>query len=354
MSSRSWFSQALLPWYRENQRPLPWRKTLDPYRIWLSEVILQQTRVDQGTAYWHRFVERYPSVAHLAKASEDQVLRLWQGLGYYSRARNLRTAAQQVVKEHGGQFPADHAALLKLKGIGDYTASAIASICFGIPEPVVDGNVFRVLARVFGIATPIDSTAGKKEFRALAGELISREHPGDHNQAVMELGATICTPRNPRCGECPLARKCIAKAEGRIGELPVKAGKTKTRTRHFNYLLIEAQGGIYLRQRRDKDIWQGLWELPMVETTAPMTRRSFHARLRTVLGHGWAIGSMQGPVKHVLSHQVIHALLWKASPPKGFTPPTDWKQVSWAALDTHALPRLVERYLRTDDGENHP
>lgn len=340
MSSNSWFGRALLPWYREKQRPLPWRLTKDPYRIWLSEVILQQTRVDQGTAYWHRFVERYPTVVHLAKTSEDQVLRLWQGLGYYSRARNLRTAARQVVKEHRGRFPSDHAALLKLEGVGDYTASAIASICFGKPEPVVDGNVYRVLARVFGIATPIDSAAGKKEFRALAAELISKEHPGDHNQAVMELGATVCAPKNPRCGECPLARKCIAKAEERITELPVKAGRTKTRTRHFNYLLIETKGGIYLRKRTEKDIWQGLWELPMVETEKSVTgpfvkKQSGMARLVPFVG----------PVEHALSHQIIHAVFWKAEPPPRFKAPKDWKLVRPEEIGAHALPRLIERHL---------
>lgn len=345
MSTRSWFSRALLPWYREHQRPLPWRANPQPYTIWLSEVILQQTRVDQGTAYWHRFVERFPTVAHLAAASEDEVLRLWQGLGYYSRARNLRTAAQQVMHAHGGRFPTDHAALRGLKGVGDYTASAIASICFGIPEPVVDGNVYRVLSRVFGIARPIDSTAGRKEFRALAGELIPAEHPGDHNQAVMELGATVCTPRNPRCGECPLANKCIARAEGRIAELPVKVGKTKVRTRHFNYLLIEAKGGLYLRKRTGKDIWQGLWELPMIETEKAMTARSFPAALRKAHGAGWTILGHEGPVKHVLSHQVIQALFWKAAPPRGFEPPADWTKVSPATLDRHGLPRLVERHL---------
>lgn len=339
MSSNSWFSRALLPWYRENQRPLPWRTSPDPYRIWLSEVILQQTRVDQGTAYWLRFVERYPSVTHLAKASEDQVLRLWQGLGYYSRARNLRTAAQQVVKEHDGQFPADHAALLKLKGVGDYTASAIASICFGISEPVVDGNVFRVLARVFGIATPIDSTAGKKEFRALAANLIPTEQPGDHNQAVMELGATVCTPKNPRCDECPLVRKCIAKAEGRIAVLPVKLGKTRTRTRHFNYLLIEAKGGIYMRKRNGRDIWQGLWELPMVETENAAT----DALLIKTAGLA-SLKRIEGPVVHVLSHQRINATLWQAEL-KDAPVPCEWKAHSAKALGKVPMHRLMERLL---------
>ncbi|MBK9146256.1 MAG: A/G-specific adenine glycosylase [Flavobacteriales bacterium] len=340
MSSRSWFSRALLPWYRENQRPLPWRTSPDAYRIWLSEVILQQTRVDQGTAYWHRLVERYPTVSQLAKASEDQVLRLWQGLGYYSRARNLRTAAQQVVQEHGGKFPADHSALLKLKGVGDYTASAIASICFGIPEPVVDGNVYRVLSRVFGIATPIDCTAGKKEFRALAAELISREHPGDHNQAVMELGALLCTPKNPHCEECPLARKCIAKAEGRIDELPVKSVKAKTRTRHFNYLLIEAESRIYLQKRIGKDIWQGLWELPMIETEKPAT-----ASVLKKQGPYTSVKRIEGPVKHVLSHQAIRAVFWEVRVPARFTEPGSWVLMNERQVDRYAKPRLIERYL---------
>jgi A/G-specific adenine glycosylase len=205
--------------------------------------------------------------------------------------------------------------------------------------------VYRVLSRVFGIATPIDSTAGRKEFRELAGELISHQHPGDHNQAVMELGATVCAPRNPRCNECPLVNKCIARAEGRIAELPVKAGKTKVRSRHFNYLLVEAKGGLYLRKRTGKDIWQGLWELPMIETEKAMTARSFPAALRKAHGAGWTILGHEGPVKHVLSHQVIQALFWKAAPPNGFEPPADWTKVSPATLDRHGLPRLVERHL---------
>lgn len=339
MSSHSWFSRALLPWYRENQRPLPWRTTADPYRIWLSEVILQQTRVDQGTAYWHRFVECFPTVEDLAISTEQQVLKLWQGLGYYTRARNLRTAAQQVVQDHGGRFPADHAALLKLKGVGDYTASAIASICFGIREPVVDGNVYRVLARVFGIATPIDSTAGKKEFRALAAELIDPQHPGDHNQAVMELGATVCTPNRPRCGDCPLARKCIAKAEGRIAGLPVKAKRAAVRDRHFNYLWIETDQGILFRQRGPGDIWQGLWELPLIETG----RAARAATLQKEAGLS-AAKKLEGPVTHVLSHQRISATLWQAAW-NGSPLPKEWKPMAPKALKKLPMHRLMERLL---------
>lgn len=343
--STAWFGKALLPWYREHKRPLPWRNGQHPYHIWLSEVILQQTRVEQGLAYWHRFVERYPTVQDLAQASEDEVLRLWQGLGYYSRARNLRTAARQVVEVHGGRFPAGIAALRELKGVGDYTAAAIGSIAFGLVEPVVDGNVYRVLARVFGIATPIDSTAGRKEFRALAGELISPQHPGDHNQAVMELGATVCTPWNPRCGECPLAARCIARAEGRITELPMKVGKTKVRTRHFNFLHIATAKGIFLEKRTGRDIWQGLYQLPLIESDKAPTPKRFGIMLQHQLGTGWTIVRKHGPVKHLLSHQHIVALFWEVRPPKGYRKPKAWTLASAATLDTHALPRLIERYL---------
>ncbi len=343
--STAWFTKALLPWYAEHRRPLPWRETFDPYRIWLSEVILQQTRVDQGMAYWHRFVERYPTVAQLAAAPEDDVLRLWQGLGYYSRARNLRTAALQVVKDHGGEFPAEYDRLKGLKGVGEYTAAAIGSISFGLVEPVVDGNVYRVLARVFGIGTPIDSTAGRKEFRALAATLMDPKQPGDHNQAVMELGATVCTPKKPLCGKCPLAGKCIARKTDRIAELPYKAEKTKTRTRDFNYLHIEGKGGIVLTQRTSKDIWQGLWELPLIETEKATKPKRMAAELEQRYGPGWKVTGIHGPVKQVLSHQVIQAVFWKVTVPKGTSLPKEWVLVKWEAVDRYGLHRLMERYL---------
>lgn len=348
MSSRSWFSRALLPWYRENRRPLPWRATRDPYRIWLSEVILQQTRVDQGWAYWERFVARYGTVTDLAQATEDEVLRLWQGLGYYSRARNLRTAAQQVVELHQGKFPQNYQALMGLKGVGEYTAAAIGSIAFGLAEPVVDGNVYRVLARVFGIDTPIDTTAGRKQFRALAAELLDQEFPGDHNQAVMELGATICLPQKPLCDQCPLIEKCIAHGSERKAELPVKAGITKIRTRHFNHLHIETKAGIILRKRSGKDIWQGLYELPLLETQKPMTLRKFATLLKDTFGEGWNIIGSEGPLKHLLSHQVIQIVFWRVVPPKGFRPPKDWIRAANKDVQWYALPRSIERYLASD------
>ena len=370
--STAWFSKALLPWYRVHHRSLPWRDTTDPYRIWLSEVILQQTRVDQGLAYWERFVERYPTVADLAAANEDEVLRLWQGLGYYSRARNLLTAARQVMEEHGGEFPLTYAQLKGLKGVGEYTAAAIGSIAFGLPEPVVDGNVYRVLARIFGIDTPIDSTKGRKEFRTLAAKLLDTRHPGDHNQAVMELGATVCTPKNPQCERCPLVVRCIARSTGRIAELPVKAGKTKVRTRHFNYLHIEAHNGIYLRKRDGKDIWQGLWELPLIETEKAVGSKAINRLVWEVAGMkmqgtkegrsksgkkqegGSGIGRRLGPVKHVLSHQVIQAVFWHVVAPKRFKAPKEWSLVTMEGLNERALPRLIERYLQADKAKEQP
>lgn len=349
----SWLSAALLPWYREHRRSLPWRNTRDPYRIWLSEVILQQTRVDQGMAYWERFVKRYPTVGHLAKAHEDDVLKLWQGLGYYSRARNLLTAARQVMHEHGGSFPTTHAELLTLKGVGDYTAAAIASICFDRPDAVLDGNVYRVLSRAFGIDTPIDSSAGRKQFRALAQELIDPEQPGDHNQAMMELGATVCTPKNYACMLCPLQPKCIAFSTGRIDVLPVKEGVTKTRDRYFNYLHIahpkasspRSIGGVYMRQRGPKDIWQGLFELPLIEREKPVSKRQLLADLEGAHGPGWKVHSKGEELKHILSHQIIRAVFWDVEAPATFRAPSDWKLVKHKDLNAFAVPRLIERWI---------
>lgn len=345
MSTPSWFSRQLLPWYRACHRALPWRETTDPYRIWLSEVVLQQTRVDQGLGYWLRFTERWPSVAALAKAKEDEVLKLWQGLGYYSRARNLLAAARQVVEEHGGKFPRNHAELLGLKGVGDYTASAIASICFGKAEAVVDGNVYRVLARFEAIHTPIDSTAGRKQFKALAMELLDPAHPGAHNQAVMELGATVCTPRKPKCPQCPLHARCAAFASGTQAQLPVKQGRAKVRNRYFNYLHIAKHKGLYVQQRAAGDIWQGLFELPLIENEKPLGRQRMHTALNKQFGPGWKILANVKRPPHVLSHQVVHAVFWQVVPPPGFTPPTHWMAVAPAQLAKLAVPRLVERWM---------
>lgn len=345
MSIPSWFSRQLVPWYRAGHRPLPWRETKDPYRIWLSEVILQQTRVDQGLAYYQRFLQRWPSVVDLAGASEEQVLKQWQGLGYYSRARNLLAAARQVVHGHGGRFPTTHAELVELKGVGDYTASAIASICFGKPDAVVDGNVYRVLARFAGIGTPIDSTEGRRQFKALATELLDPAHPGDHNQAVMELGATVCVPRNPLCDRCPLQSKCVAFSTGTTSELPVKAGRTKTRNRYFNYLHISTPNGLYMQQRGPGDIWQGLFELPLIESERPLKRHAMLTTLNKTFGPGWKIIAGSERPAHVLSHQVIHATFWRAIPSKTFTIPAPWRLLPLESVRDLALPKLMEKWM---------
>ncbi|MDQ3100976.1 MAG: A/G-specific adenine glycosylase [Bacteroidota bacterium] len=343
MSTTSFITNALEGWYAENKRDLPWRTTRDPYKIWLSEVILQQTRVDQGTAYWHRFVERFPTVDRLAAAPEDEVLKLWQGLGYYSRARNLLFAARQIVEHHKGIFPGNYIELRALKGVGDYTAAAIGSICFNLPEAVLDGNVFRVLARVYGISLPIDSAEGRQEFRSIAARSLDRNRPGDHNQAMMELGATVCTPKLPKCPSCPIKQLCVAFRDDRINELPVKAGKTKVRTRHFNYLVIENGDALFLRKRVEKDIWQNLYELPLIETARGSTALGMKVLIKTQFGGSDLSISMGEQVSHILSHQLIKSIFWKVN--GKLRSQEDWISVPITELDNYALPRLIDRWI---------
>lgn len=257
------FAITLLKWFREHGRDLPWRQTRDPYAIWLSEVILQQTQVKQGWDYWLRFMRRWPTVADLAAATEDEVLRQWQGLGYYSRARNLHAAAKQVLARGG--FPTTIEGLRQLKGVGDYTAAAIGSIAFDLPVAVVDGNVYRVLARHYGIATPINTTEGKHEFAALAQSLLPEAEASAYNQAIMDFGATQCTPQSPDCDTCPLQETCAAFREGRIGELPVKRRTLKVKERHLIYVYVRCNGYTAIHRRPAGDIWQGLYEPLCVE-----------------------------------------------------------------------------------------
>ncbi len=260
------FSKKLITWYLQNKRSMPWRETTDPYRIWLSEIILQQTRVAQGLPYYLSFTKTFPTVFDLANAKEEEVLKLWQGLGYYSRARNLHTTAKYVANELKGVFPKTYKDLLELKGVGDYTASAIASICYKEAVPVVDGNVYRVLSRYFGIETPINSTQGIKEYKKLAIELMDHEDPADYNQAIMEFGALQCKPKNPYCIVCPLNDSCEGLKKGKIEELPVKLKKLKVKKRYFNYLVyIINEKQTIIQQRTGNGIWQGLYEFPLVE-----------------------------------------------------------------------------------------
>ena len=325
------FAATLLRWFAAKGRQLPWRDTQDPYAIWLSEVILQQTRIDQGMAYWQRFMARFPRVEDLAEATEDEVLRLWQGLGYYSRARNLHTAARQIVAQGG--FPHTYGAIRALKGVGDYTAAAIGSIAFHLPVAVVDGNVYRLLARYFGIDTPINTTAGKKLFAALAQEHL---HPGEasaFNQAMMDFGAIQCTPRAPHCADCPLAEGCDALRTNRTGLLPVKERKLKVTTRQMAWVVVRSEGGVALRRRPAGDIWQGLWE-PVNLTDGPQAA--------TVTGHRAEWLPVARQIRHVLTHRILLADFYLWQPEKRPLLPDTYQWVDENDIDSHALPRLIE------------
>ena len=322
------FNVALLEWFRENGRDLPWRQTRDPYAIWLSEIILQQTQVKQGREYWERFMHRWPTVEALAAATEDEVLREWQGLGYYSRARNLHYAAKQIVTL--GHFPDTLEDIKQLKGVGDYTAAAIGSIAFGLPAAVVDGNVYRVLARHFGIDTPINTTEGKKLFAALAQELLPPNEAAAYNQAIMDFGAVQCTPQSPKCMECMLAESCEALRSGRVNELPVKLKTLKVTERHLIYIYIRCQGQTAIRRRGPGDIWQGLWEPMLVdaESAVPPTA-----------------SLLRQNVKHVLTHRMLYADFYLLETDKRPKLPSDYIWIAESALDNYALPRLIEVLL---------
>ena len=333
------FATTLLQWFRENGRALPWRETRDPYAIWLSEIILQQTRIDQGLPYWERFMRRWPTVDALAAASEDEVLREWQGLGYYSRARNLHAAAKQVSALGG--FPTTIKGLRALKGIGDYTAAAIGSFAFGLPAAVVDGNVYRVLARHYGISTPINTTEGKKEFKALAQELLlpalNREGTGAglFNQALMDFGAIQCTPAKPLCLQCPLQESCVAFHESRTAELPVKQRTLKIKERHLIYIYIRYNGETALRRRPAGDIWQGLYE-PLLTDTLPSDTAT-----GTPVGYGAIL--LRQNVKHVLTHRVLYADFWLWQPAERPTLPEGYFWLPESDRDRYAVPRLIEK-----------
>ncbi|PIB30898.1 A/G-specific adenine glycosylase [Maribacter sp. 4U21] len=312
------FSDKILDWYQHNKRNLPWRGTINPYNIWLSEIILQQTRVAQGTPYYLKFIEAFPNVEDMAKASEAQILKLWQGLGYYSRARNLHATAKMVVADYGGKFPSTYKELLRLKGVGDYTASAIASICFNERQAVVDGNVYRVLARYFGIDIPINSTDGVKHFKSLAQELLHESNVRDYNQGIMEFGAIQCAPKKPYCLHCPLNNGCVALKEGKVDLLPIKLKKTKVRNRYFNYLvpiLNHKKGNTQtiLRQRQGKGIWQHLWEFPLLESESELNLEQIEKEYRQVLDFNEKVNITLFNTKsivHKLSHQHLNTKFW--------------------------------------------
>ena len=325
----SHFTSAILQWYAANGRDLPWRRTRDPYAIWLSEIILQQTRIAQGQAYWERFMARFPDVESLAAASEDEVLRLWEGLGYYSRGRNLLAAARQIAA--AGAFPSTLEGIRDLKGVGDYTAAAIGSIAFGLPAAVVDGNVYRVLSRYYGIDTPVGSTAAKKEFTALAQSLLPADRPGDFNQAMMDFGAIQCTPASPACLTCPLADTCVALREGRVESLPVRQRPAAVQTRQLVYVYLRCQGRTAIRRRGAGDIWQGLWE-PLTELLPGVEAKLLR----------------QG-VRHQLTHRTLIADFYLAETQQAPALPDGYVWIQEAELDNYAKPRLFELLLQSLD-----
>ncbi len=348
------FSNDIMTWYSQHKRDLPWRHTTDPYVIWLSEVILQQTRVEQGLPYFNRFLLHYPNVVSFAAAAEGEILLHWQGLGYYSRARNMYKAAKTVVTEHGGVFPRRYDDLIKLKGIGEYTAAAIASFSANEARAVVDGNVFRVLARYFGIDEPINSTGGKRTFLQLAQELLDGTRPGLYNQAIMEFGAMQCKPKNPDCGNCVLRLECRALREGRVNQLPVKLKGKASRSRYFNYFVIADGDRILMSKRGRGDIWESLYELPLIETSRSMELHELAADEAVVahFGSNPDLRLLGSPVKHVLSHQNLFAQFIAVEPPPSFdNKKMEWGYVFIKDLGTLAKPKLIYSFLKGLYGE---
>ena len=345
----TYFRKTLLQWAEGIERPMPWKGEDDPYLIWLSEIILQQTRVEQGMPYYERFREAYPTVRDLAAAPRDEVMKCWEGLGYYSRARHLHATAKQITEEFGGSFPANYRQLLSLPGIGPYTASAIASFAFGLPYAVVDGNVFRILARVLGTETPIDTTKGKKEFSRLAQQLLDEQAPGRYNQALMDFGAVQCVPRNPDCNRCPFAEKCMARQTGRIDRLPVKSKKPERKDRYFQYFILRWEDRLILHRRTGKDIWRQLYEFPLIESEKPEYSGWESSKLwrHLNLQPGGEVVRTAGPFRQQLTHQRIMAVFREiilTGPPPEL--PDHYQVVNRKNLSKFAFPKLIDCYLR--------
>lgn len=339
------FSNAIENWYKEYKRELPWRDSADPYVIWISEIILQQTRVVQGYDYFVRFMKRFPDVATLAEADEDEVMKYWQGLGYYSRARNLHAAAKSM----NGVFPKTYPKVRALKGVGDYTAAAICSFAYNMPYAVVDGNVYRVLSRYLGIDTPIDSTEGKKLFAAVADELLDKKNPALYNQAIMDFGAIQCSPQSPNCMFCPLASGCSALAGGMVAQLPVKQHKTKTTNRYFNYIYVRMGAYTLINKRTGNDIWKNLFEFPLIETPEAVSEEEFPAlpEFRAMFAEGETpiVRLVCRDVKHVLSHRVIYANFYMVDLPENSQSFTSYQKIKADELEQYAVSRLVHAFI---------
>lgn len=343
-------SEKLCLWYKENKRDLPWRHTQDPYKIWLSEIILQQTKVNQGLSYYMDFVQTYPTIQALAKADEDEVLKHWQGLGYYSRARNMHHTAQIIVRDYEGVFPHDFKTLISLKGIGHYTASAIASFAFHLPYPVLDGNVYRILARLFNIEMNILDKDAPKLFLQLAESILDERNAACHNQAVMEFGALQCKPQQPDCLHCPIVDFCMAYAAHEVENRPIRIVKSQRKVRFFYYICLFDGKYIWLRQRKEKDIWQHLWEFPIIEASHETHWDKLlidHPEVRDWLGKN-AILYPEVAYRHILTHQEIHAIFFSAKiEPESLSFPSEWNKIDICEIDKYAVSRLTDKFLKS-------
>jgi A/G-specific adenine glycosylase len=338
--------KRIVEWFVNKGRKYAWRETSDPYRIWLSEIMFQQTRIEQGLPFYEKFTEKWPTIFDLANASDDEIMKAWQGLGYYSRARNLIQTARVIVNEFDGEFPSSYEELLKLKGIGPYSAAAIASIAFGLDHAVVDGNVFRVLSRFYGDDTPIDSTAGKKKFSMLAQEQLPVGRAADYNQGLMDLGAIVCMPRNPACESCPLMADCRAFANGNPQDFPVKNATRKIKNRWFNYFIPEER--LYLRKRNGGDIWRDLYEFPGFESQDALSQEEdlLREEANRYFGTGAEVSRKIEELSQLLSHQKIHATFWLI---KNAGMGTDYEQlikVNEDSIEDYAFPKVIDRYLQ--------
>lgn len=340
--------KILTDWYNVNKRELPWRQTKDPYKIWVSEIILQQTRVNQGFDYYIRFIERFPDIKSLAESDEQEVLRYWQGLGYYSRARNLHKAARIIQNDFNGIFPSNYEDIISLPGIGEYTASAISSFAFNLPYATVDGNIFRVLSRLTGNEIPIDTTAGKRFFTETAQNLLNKKAPRTHNQAIMEFGALQCTPKSPNCSECPLSLYCEAFKLNLVSTLPIKQGKTKVSNRYFNYFFIKNGNSTYLQKRTGNDIWKNLYEFPLIETekeVKPENLLKHKEFIRMFDNVKISIDAQSIKKKHVLSHRIIHASFYTITINDENKHLANFLKTPLNELNRYPISRLTEKFL---------
>jgi A/G-specific adenine glycosylase len=341
------FNSNLTNWFDKNKRELPWRKSNDPYKIWLSEIILQQTQVKQGLPYYNKFLKNYPNIYELARSSEDEVMKNWQGLGYYSRARNLLFTAKYIVHELNGIFPKKYIDLIKLKGVGDYTASAIASICFDESVAVLDGNVFRVLSRYFGIEIPINSTQGIKHFKSLAKSLLPKKRIGDYNQAVMEFGALQCKPKSPNCSICPININCVAFTTNNTKNLPIKIKRSKIKDRYFNFLVyLTKKTETVIEKRNVKGIWQQLYQFPLIETESSVSKKKLMSSKKGLEKYNLINPEIElinkSEIVHKLSHQRLHIKFWKLNKKI-----KHHKTVYWNDLKKYPVPSPIAEFIRS-------